>query len=205
LFRPRTKDEVRTRLGLPVNVPIYLYAGRLAEVKGLPLILQAFKVVRESRPDALLLIVGDGEDRQRLERLVQSEGLGEAVRFFGMQLPERVAEFIACADAGLFASYEEGFSVAMVEQLACGRPMVTTDVSGARELIVDGRNGFILPTRDVAAYARRMLDVLELPGTEQFCRELAVREFSTASLRARLQHAWAPFASLAGSGPARAH
>lgn len=201
LFRPRTKEEVRAKLGLPAHIPIYLFVGRLAEVKGLPLILQAFKVVRQSRPEALLLIVGDGEDRQRLERLVQSEGLAGAVRFFGMQLPERVAEFIACADAGLFASYVEGFSVAMVEQLACGRPMVTTEVSGARELIVDGRNGFILPTRDAAAYARRMLDVLELSGTEQFCRELAVREFSTASLGARLQRAWAPFASLAGPAP----
>jgi glycosyltransferase involved in cell wall biosynthesis len=200
LFRPQPKETVRARLGLPLHVPIYLYAGRLAEVKGVPLILKAFQLVRQSRPDALLLIVGDGEDRQRLTARVRSEGLADSVRFFGMQPPQEVARFIACADAGLFASYEEGFSVAMVEQLACGRPMVTTDVSGAHELIVDGRNGFILPTRDVAAYARRMLDVLELAGAEQFSRELAIRDFSTGSLRTRLQGAWVPFASLAGAG-----
>ena len=188
---------VRAKLGLPADAPIYIFVGRLAAVKGVPLILEALKAVQESRPDVLLLIVGDGEERQTLERLVQRLRLGGSVRFLGMRPPEEVAELIACADAGLFASYTEGFSVAMVEQLACGRPIVTTDVSGAHDLIVDGTNGFILPSRDPGAYAQRMLDVLHLPEAEQFGRDLAVKSFSRESLWARLQHAWPPFAAAA--------
>jgi len=155
-----------------------------------PLLLEALKRVRQFRPDALLLLVGDGEERPRLEKLAQRFGLGDAVRFLGMRLPEQVAELIAAADAGLFASYTEGFSVAMVEQLACGRPIVSTDVSGARDLITDGKNGFILPDRNVESYAQRMLDVLDLPAAE-----LVVENYSRRSLWTRLQQAWPPFAA----------
>jgi glycosyltransferase involved in cell wall biosynthesis len=197
LFKPRPKDAVRPRLELPLDAPIYIFVGRLTPVKGVPLILEAFKVVQKSRPQALLLIVGDGEERPNLERLARHMGLADSVRFLGMRPPEQVAELIACADAGLFASYTEGFSVAMIEQLACGRPIVSTDVSGAHDLIVDGTNGFILPSRDVQSYARRMLDVLDLPSAEQFGRELIMENYSMESLWTRLQRSWPPFAAAA--------
>lgn len=196
MFRPQPKSELRSKLGLPPDIPIYIFAGRLAEQKCVPFILEAFRIVLESRPDALLLIVGDGELRQSLVRLTIQKGISESVRFLGMRPPVQVAEFIACADAGLIASIHEGFSVAMVEQIACGRPIVSTDVSGARELIVDGKNGFILPNRDVKLYAQRMLDVLNLPGAEQYCRDLAVREYSMQSLCTRLKQLWSPFAAM---------
>jgi glycosyltransferase involved in cell wall biosynthesis len=83
----------------------------------------------------------------------------------------------------------------MVEQLACGRPIVSTDVSGAHDLIVEGKNGFILPDRDVPSYARRMLEVLALSGAERFGRELVLEHYSMESLWARLQQAWPPFAA----------
>lgn len=199
LFQPRPKETVRPKLGLPLQAPIYIFVGRLTAVKGVPLILEALQIVRKSRPEAMLLIVGDGEERASLERLASGLGLTEAVRFLGMRPPEQVAELIACADAGLFASYTEGFSVAMIEQLACGRPIVSTDVSGTHELIVDGTNGFVLPSRDVKSYAQRMLEVLDLPSAERFGRKLAVENYSMGSLWAGLQRAWPPFADAAGA------
>ena len=199
LFKPRPKEAVRPKLGLPLKAPIYIFVGRLTAVKSVPLILEALKIVKKSRPEALLLIVGDGEERSNLERLASHLGLADSVRFLRMRPPEQVAELIACADAGLFASYTEGFSVAMIEQLACGRPIVSTDVSGAHELIVDGTNGFILPNRDVESYARRMLDALDLPSAERFGRELVVENYSMESLWAGLQRAWPPFAAAAGA------
>ena len=196
LFKPRPKEAIRLKRGLPSHAPIYIFVGRLTAVKGVPLILGALQVVRRSRPDALLLIVGDGEERQNLERLAQRLGIAGSVRFLGMCPPEQVGELIACADAGLFASYTEGFSVAMVEQLACGRPIISTNVSGAHDLITEGKNGFILPDREVESYARRMLDVLDLPSAERFSRELAVQNYSMESLWARLRRAWPPFAAM---------
>jgi glycosyltransferase involved in cell wall biosynthesis len=193
LFRPQPKETIRPRLGLPFDAPIYIYVGRLTPVKGVPLILQAFAIVRQSRPQALLLLVGDGEERPRLAKLARRLGIAESVRFLGMRPPEQVAAYIAAADAGLFASYREGFPVAMVEQLACACPILSTDVSGAKDLIVEGKNGFIVPDRDVGAYARRMLEILDLPRAQEFCRALAVENYSMSSLWARLQQAWPAF------------
>lgn len=193
IFRPLPKMKMRAKLGIPLDIPVYVFVGRLAEQKNIPFILEAFRILSNSRPDALLLIVGDGEERQSLIKLTAKKGISDSVRFLGMRPPEQVAEFIACADAGLFASFVEGFSVAMIEQIACGRPLVSTDVSGAQELIVEGKNGFILSDRNVTTYAQRMLDVLELSGAEEFSRELAVREFSMESLCASLKRLWSPF------------
>jgi glycosyltransferase involved in cell wall biosynthesis len=201
LFKPRPKETVRPKLGVPLDAPVYIFVGRLTAVKGVPLLLEALKIVKKSRPAALLLIVGDGEERPSLERLARHMGLADSVRFLGMRPPEQVAELIACADAGLFASYTEGFSVAMVEQLACGRPIVSTDVSGARDLIGEGKNGFILSDRRVESYAQRMLEVLDLPAAERFGRDLVVKNFSMESLWTRLQRSWPPFAA-AGAGVA---
>ena len=202
LFQPRPRETIRSKLGLPLEAPVYIFVGRLTAVKGVPLILEALQVVKKSRPKALLLIVGDGEERQNLQRLAFRLGITDAVRFLGLRPPEQVAELIACADAGLFASYTEGFSVAMIEQLACGRPIVSTKVSGAQDLIEDGKNGFILPDRRVESYADAMLRVLALPLAERFGRELVVNNYSMKSLWARLQLAWPPFATAtADTGP----
>ena len=202
LFRPRPKEAIRPALDLPLQSPIYVFVGRLTKQKGVPLILAAFKRVLQSRPEALLLLIGDGEERHRLARLTHRLGITDSVRFLGMLPPEQVASYIAGANAGLFASYDEGFSVAMVEQLACACPILSTDVSGARDLIVEGRNGFILPNRDVRSYARRMLEILDLPPAEQFCRDLAVANYSRESLWARLQRVWPPFAGATVGLPA---
>jgi glycosyltransferase involved in cell wall biosynthesis len=198
LFRPQPPETVRPKLGLPLKAPIYIYVGRLTAVKGVPLILNAFQIVRRSRPEALLLIAGDGEERPRLTKLADRLGVAESVRFLGMLLPEQLAPHVAAADAGLFASYDEGFSVAMIEELACGRPIISTDVSGAHDLIVEGKNGFILPGRNVEAYAQRMLDVLDLPSAEQFSRALAVQYYSMESLWDRLRRAWPAFTAETG-------
>lgn len=192
LFKPLPKGELRCKLGLPVNAPIYIFVGRLAAVKGIPLILKALEIVKKSRPEALLLIVGDGEERETLVKRASHADTACSVRFFGMLPPEQVVELIACADAGLFASYTEGFSVAMVEQLACGRPIVTTEVSGVHDLITEGKNGFILRDRNADAYAQRMLDVLDLGASEAFSRRLAVESFSIESFWARFAQSWAP-------------
>ena len=74
LFKPRPKETIRPKLGLPLQAPIYIFVGRLTAVKGVPLILEALKIVQKSRPEALLLIVGDGEERPSLERLARSPG-----------------------------------------------------------------------------------------------------------------------------------
>jgi len=88
-------------------------------------------------------------------------------------------------------SEKEGWSIAMLEALACGKPIVSTAVSGATEMIAEGQNGFIVCNRDPVAFAGAMLRGLTLPSACPVSREIAQR-YSSASLARDLRALWAP-------------
>ena len=195
LFRPRPRDECRVAMGLPVGVPIFVTVGRLAAVKGIPLLFEGLQRVREQQSDAMLLVIGDGELREELPVLAGKLGLGEAVRFLGNCPPEAVARAVNSADVCLCGSFTEGFSVAMVEQMACGRPIVSTPVSGTDELIQEGRNGFVVTSRDPAQFAQRMVEALRLPSAERISREIAEANYSDRRQWQRAMEVWPPLHS----------
>jgi len=194
-FKPYPKHKMRELEEISPDTVVYAFVGRLAAVKGIPLILEAMKRVINHNQNSLLLLAGDGEEREKLERLAKKMGIQRSVRFLGMLHPDRVLRVIVCADVCLFASYTEGFSVALLEQLACGRPIVTTDVGGARDLIIEGKNGFIMRNRNQDEFARRMLDALELPDSERISRQIAVEKYCDKDLWAKIQARWVPLRS----------
>lgn len=190
LFQPRPKRESRSAIGLPLDAIVFAVVGRLAAVKGIPLLFDALQRVRRREPSALLLVVGDGEEAEKLRALVRELELSEAVRFLGNCPPDKVAEAINAADVGVCGSHAEGFSVAMVEQMACGRPIVSTQVSGADELIEEGRNGFVVKSRDPAEFAQRMLDAVRLPQAGEISRGIAEQRYSDQALWQKVSEAW---------------
>ena len=125
-----------------------LFVGRLAPVKGLRVLLQAFAAARGTHPGLRLTIVGDGEDRTHLERLAQP--LGEAVRFTGYLSQAEVAGALAGADAFVLPSFAEGLPVVLMEALAAGKPAIAPRVAGVAELIEDGCTGYLFHAGDVA-------------------------------------------------------
>jgi glycosyltransferase involved in cell wall biosynthesis len=191
-FCPRPMDQCRTHLGLPGNALVFTFVGRLAAVKGIPLLLEALRCVHDQDPSALLLLVGDGEQYEELQRLVGDKGLGERVRFLGRCPPARVALAIGSANACVVGSFQEGFSVAMVEQIACGRPIVSTAVSGADELIIEGQNGYVVKSRDPAEFARRMLAAAKLAEAGRVSRGLAETRYSERKLWQQIAAEWPP-------------
>lgn len=190
LFRPRPMAQCRQAMGLPEGVPIFTFVGRLASVKGIPLLLDALKHVHDWNAGAILLLVGEGEERHRLECSVKEMNLQDRVKFLGRCPPNEVATAIGSANVCVVASFQEGFSNAMVEQIACGRPIVSTAVSGADELVLHGRNGYIVASRNPKAFARRMIDALRLPEAEKISRELAVERYSDKRLWQQMAAEW---------------
>lgn len=87
-------------------------------------------------------MVGDGEEKINLIKMAHDLNIEQNVVFCGLQQPRNVAIHISAADVCVVGSYVEGFSQAMIEQLACGKPIVSTNVSGAKELIKYGKNWF---------------------------------------------------------------
>ena len=143
------------------RAPVVLTAGRLAAEKDQPTLLRAFAAVRKARP-ARLMVLGEGPDRGRLETLARELGIRDDVDFRGFQ-PN---PFACMARARLFvlSSIYEGLPAALIEAMACGTPVVSTDCpSGPREILEGGRWGRLVPVGDWRALARAMRDTLDDP------------------------------------------
>jgi len=160
VFHPRPQPQARARLGIPDDARVVVYVGRFVEAKGMRELLAAFQSMAPQDPKLRLALVGDGVMREELGRLVQGSGLAERVLMPGGLPPEQVAEWICAADLLTLPSWSEGYPNVVVEAIACGRPVVATDVGGTREIIGDG-NGILVEPRDAAALQRALRQALD--------------------------------------------
>ena len=159
------RGEVRRDLGLG-DWPVVLYVGRLVEFKRVDLLIEAFAKVA-SRLSARLVIVGDGLQRPRLKALAKQLGIADRILFKGFVEPAEVSLWYAAADLMVLPSVGETWSVAVLESLASGLPVVTTDTVGAAaDAIIDPAVGSIVRTGDVDALADAIAARLET-GTDR--------------------------------------
>jgi glycosyltransferase involved in cell wall biosynthesis len=164
------RRAARARLGLP-DAQLAVSVGRLSRQKGQDVLLEAWPAVKERVPEAELVLVGSGEDREALEaRAVPG------VSFAGER--DDVPDWLAAADLIVQASRWEGMSLAILEAMARGRSIVTTDVAGNREAVGDEAGAIVEPEDPdaLASEIARRLAVPELRETEgRAARERAVR------------------------------
>lgn len=136
-----------------------LFVGRLAAVKGLPVLFDALERLQATHSDIRLTIVGDGPDREALE--MRAKGLGEMVRFVGYKSQNEVAEMLGEADIFVLPSFAEGLPVVLMEALAARVPVVTTRIAGVAELVEDGVSGILVAPGDSAGLAGAIVRVLD--------------------------------------------
>lgn len=149
------RREVRRELGIGDDAVVATTVGRLFAVKNHPLLLQAARRVAVSEPSTHFVLVGDGPERSRLQSLTASLGLDGRVHFLG----ERgdVDRILAASDLFVLPSLSEGLSIAILEAMAAGLPVVATDVGDNHFLIKNGLNGFLVESGDEEALADRVL------------------------------------------------
>ncbi len=138
------------------EAPLAVFVGRLAPEKGLRTLVRAWPTVRAEHPKARLTLVGEGPERPDLERLIAELGLAGAVDLPGAMPDPGPA--LRAADLFLLPSDEEGMSVALLEAMALGAPLVASDIPGNRSLVTDGMHGRLAPPADPEALARAVLD-----------------------------------------------
>lgn len=138
LFSPaRRSSALRRQWGAAAADPVALYVGRLAPEKNLPLVLRAYTLMRELQPRLRLVMVGDGPERQRIERE------NPDVLFAGMRTGEDLAAHYASADIFLFPSLTETYGNVTVEAMASGLAVIAYDYAAARQHIRSGENGLL--------------------------------------------------------------
>lgn len=157
-FRLLDRDGLRRKYGFKPADKVVAYVGRLEKEKNIDFLIDCFALLVESVHEAILVLVGDGRDREHLEGLVRSLGL-ERVIFMGAQEPDKVPEILNCADVLALCSLFEGSPTVVKEALACGSPVVSTDVGDVRQIIRCETIGRIV-SRNKEDFARALADML---------------------------------------------
>jgi glycosyltransferase involved in cell wall biosynthesis len=139
--------------------PTILYLGRLKAYKSIDVLLRAFRSVIAERPEAELIIAGDGDEESALKRLAFEElRLGsERVRFVGHVSEEKKKALLQDAWMLINPSMMEGWGIVAIEANACGTPVVASDVPGLRDSVKNPHSGFLVPYGDADAFAEKML------------------------------------------------
>ena len=158
-----TEDPATTRRALGIHTDRFVvgWFGRMTAVKRTDVLLDAIASLRARGVDALLLLVGDGADREHLEVRAQALGLARHCLFLGYQ--HEVARLYAIADVVVLTSENEGTPVTIIEALAAGRSVVATRVGGVPDVVDEGETGFLVNAGDYEAMAARLEELAHDP------------------------------------------
>ncbi|NLZ38950.1 MAG: glycosyltransferase family 4 protein [Firmicutes bacterium] len=186
------RQWLRTELRIPQEKKILLHLGRLGKEKNVVFLLQAYNQIRKSQPNTVLVIVGDGPEREALQTQAQEMGLAPHVIFTGSMPREAVINCYAGADIFVFASTTETQGLVLGEAKAAGLPSVAVKALGASEMVNHGVDGFLTDLA-VDEFSKRVLQLLE---NEELLRRMSanclvtVQEISSTNMAKKLLAAY---------------
>ena len=194
VFRPVDAKNLR-RLLAPNGEKLLIHISNFREVKRVKDAIRALKIILDSGVKAKFLLVGDGPDRGECQALARDLGIWQQTRFLGKQ--SELASLLSASDVFLIPSGNESFGLSALEAMACGVPVVSSDVGGLPELNMDDETGFIVKLGDVEGLAERTLQILRDPelharlsrgalhrATTEFTKERIVPMYEAAYERA---------------------
>ncbi len=152
-FSPMPQEAARSRLGLTAATPLLLSVGHLIERKGHHIAIQALAELRHQHPTAQLLIAGEGTERPALEKLINDLQLTSHVRLLGNVPNAELVSWYSAADVLILASSREGWANVLLEAMACGTPVVATDIWGTPEVVANEVVGRLVAQRTGPAFA----------------------------------------------------
>ena len=163
-FKKQKKEHFKLAI-CPRGEKLLVHTSNFRKVKRVEDVIRVFHEVKKIIP-AKLLLVGDGPERDRMERLCRELGIFEEVRFLGKL--EAVEEVLSVADLFLMPSEKESFGLAALEAMACEVPLLSSDAGGIPELNIDGVTGFVCKVGDVETMTKRALEILSDDNLQGF-------------------------------------
>lgn len=195
LSPPRPRDVVRRELGLTDNDVVIGKIARLFHLKGHEFVIAAAPSIVRECPNAKFLFVGDGLLREQFQREIEALGLTRHFIFTGLVPPDRVPELIHAMDIVVHTSLWEGLARVLPQGLIAGKPVVSYDVDGAREVVVSGETGYLLPPQSVEDLAHALTILAADPGLRESFgktgRERFTDQFRHQTMTRRIREVYA--------------
>lgn len=145
----------------PIKHPSILYVGRLTGIKGVDVLLRAIPIIKRAVPNLLLYIMGAGPQEDELKRLVKELNIEENVKFLGFISGDEKYAYFKSADAFVLPSRHESAPVVLPEAMACGKPIVASDVGGIPFMVEDGKTGLLVKPGNVEELAEKIITLLQ--------------------------------------------
>lgn len=156
------KELLRASVKIPDNAIVLIYCAELIKNKNQSLLLNALTRVLKKHDNVFLLLVGIDHINGQYQRMSESLGISDNVRFLGWR--KDVAELYNASDICVASSIREGFGLNIVEAMQCGLPVIASNNAGHRSIIKDGHNGFIVPVDSPLIFANRIIQLIENPS-----------------------------------------
>jgi glycosyltransferase involved in cell wall biosynthesis len=170
--------EKKHQLGIKCGQIVFGVGVRLSEQKGIKYLIHAMSIVKNKSPDVILLIIGDGELRDELEKLTYDLGVVKSVRFLGFR--NDIEELLSVLDVYVLPSLWEGHPLVLLEAMASELPVIATDISGNRETVAHGLTGFLVPEKKPEIFAEYIIQLAGDEGLRKRMGKQALRKFEGA-------------------------
>lgn len=172
--RPELRASARERWGLPANAFVVGGIGRLTHQKNFALFLEVAAAVIARHPHAVFVIAGTGEEEAMLREKARALGIEQSVRFLGFV--GEMAALYPALDMLLLTSRYEGLPITILEAMAVGIPIVSSDLDGVQEILVDGEDAALVEPGNAAAFASRVSELIAQPETARRLADAALRK-----------------------------
>jgi len=165
LADPKRGEQLRQELGLATTTPLFLSLGRLVPNKGFDVMIEALATAAAGLPDSYgWVLVGDGPARSALQLAARRAGIGDRVRFAGALPDADLHSLIAVADWFVHPTLYEGSSIATLEAMAHGRPVIASRAGGLPDKVIDGKTGLLVPPGDAVALGQALVNAVAADG-----------------------------------------
>lgn len=195
LLADTKRDSVRGRLGIQDDEIVVGKIARLFHLKGHEYLLAAAEWVVRENPKVRFLLVGDGILRDSLAQWIESKGLQKHFLFTGLVPPDQIPDCIGAMDMLVHASLREGLARALPQAMIASKPVISYDIDGAKEVVIDGKTGILLEPESVGPLAEAILRLANAPDLRrslghagrELCRERFGHRLMTNRIRALYQ------------------
>lgn len=193
-LQPETRDILRSSLHIPKNSVVLIAVGRLHPQKGFDILIKALALLKPTPGTLQLWIVGEGQERSVLEQQTFSLNLQDTVRFLGAR--EDIPDLLQAADIFLLPSRFEGMPYVLLEAMAAGMAVISTDVGEVGNIIEENKTGFLVPAEDATRLAERIKTLWQSPQLRTELRTAAIARVSDFELEPLVQRLAAVYNAL---------